>query len=64
MLDVQGTFGYDTKQSFPISIGLNNEGGMDDDELSESEYLRKSIMELYLWKDDGSSSKLTVAQAD
>jgi hypothetical protein len=45
MLDVRGTFGYDTKQSFPISIGLNNKGGMDDEEFFE--YLKKSIMKLW-----------------
>jgi hypothetical protein len=32
MLDVRGTFGFDTEQSFPVSIGLNNKGGMDDED--------------------------------
>jgi hypothetical protein len=45
MLDVRGTFGHDTEQSFPISIGLNNKGGMDDAEFFE--YLKKSIMKLW-----------------
>ena len=45
MLDVRGTFGYDKEQSFPISIGLNNKGGMDDEEFFE--YLQKSIMKLW-----------------
>ena len=29
MLDVRGTFGHKSKQSFPISFGLNSKGGMD-----------------------------------
>ena len=45
MLNVRGTFGHETEQSFPISIGLNTKGGMDDEEFSE--YLKKSIMKLY-----------------
>ena len=45
MLDVRGTFGHDTKQSFPISIGLNNKGGIDEEEFFE--YLKKSIMKLW-----------------
>jgi len=45
MINVRGTFRYDTKQSFPISIGLNNNGGMDDEEFSE--YLKNSSMRLY-----------------
>jgi len=44
-LDVQATFGHEEVQSFPISIGLNSKGGMDDDEFFE--YLQKSIMKLY-----------------
>ena len=28
MLDVQGTFGHESKQSFPVSLGLNNKGGI------------------------------------
>ena len=32
-LVVEGsTFGWGTKQEFPISFGLNSKGGMDDDE--------------------------------
>ena len=38
-------FGHEEVQSFPISIGLNSKGGMDDDEFFE--YLQKSIMKLY-----------------
>ena len=45
MLDVRGTFGFDSEQSFPVSIGLNNKGGMDDEEFFE--YLKKSIMKLW-----------------
>ena len=40
MLDIRGTFGHESKQSFPVSLGLNNKGGMDDDEFFE--YLQKS----------------------
>jgi hypothetical protein len=32
MLDVQGMFGHKSEQSFPISLGLNHKGGMDDEE--------------------------------
>jgi hypothetical protein len=45
MLDVVGTFGHDEEKQFPISFGMNNKGGMDDDEFFE--YLQKSIMKLY-----------------
>ncbi len=45
MLDVRGTFGHKSEQSFPVSLGLNNKGGMDDDEFFE--YLQKLIMKLY-----------------
>ena len=45
MLDVRGTFGHDEEQCFPISIGLNNKGGMDNEEFFE--YLKKSIMKLW-----------------
>ncbi len=45
MLDVQATFGYMEVQSFPVLIGLNSKGGMDDEEFFE--YLQKSIMKLY-----------------
>ncbi len=42
MLDVWGSFGHESEQSFPVSLGLNNKGGMDDEEFFE--YLQKSIM--------------------
>jgi hypothetical protein len=45
MLDVQGTFGHESEQSFPISLGLNHKGGMDDEEFFQ--YLKKSIMKLF-----------------
>jgi len=45
MLDVRGTFGHKSKQSFPISFGLNSKGGMDDQVFFE--YLKKSIMKLF-----------------
>jgi hypothetical protein len=45
MLNVQAAFGHEEFQSFYISLGLNNKGGMDDDEFFE--YLQKSIMKLY-----------------
>ena len=45
MLDVRGTFGHESDQSFPVLLGLNNKGGMDDDEFFE--YLQKLIMKLY-----------------
>ena len=45
MLDVKGTFGHESEQSFPISLGLNHKGGMDDEEFFE--YVKKSIMKLY-----------------
>jgi hypothetical protein len=45
MLDVRGTFGHEAEQPFPISLGLNNKGGMDDDDFFES--VQKSIMRLY-----------------
>jgi hypothetical protein len=45
MLDIRGTFGHESEQSFPISLGLNHKGGMDDQEFSE--YLKKSIMKLF-----------------
>ena len=45
MLDVWGTFGHESEQSFPISLGLNHKGGMDDEEFFE--YLKKSIMKLF-----------------
>jgi hypothetical protein len=43
MLDMRGFFGVE--QSFPVSLGLNNKGGMDDAEFFE--YVQKSIMGLY-----------------
>ena len=39
MLDVRATFGHDDEQSFSVSVGLNNKGGMDDDEFFE--YIKK-----------------------
>ena len=45
MLDVRAQFGHAEEQSFPVSIGLNNKGGMDDDEFFE--YFKNSIMSLY-----------------
>jgi hypothetical protein len=45
MLDLRGTFGHPTEQSFPVLLGLNAKGGMDDEEFSE--YLKNSIMKLY-----------------
>ncbi len=45
MLDVQSTFGHETKQLFPISIGLNNKGGMDNKEFFD--YLKKLIMKIF-----------------
>ena len=45
MLDVRGTFGHKSEQSFPISFGLNSKGGMDDQEFFE--YIKKSIMKLF-----------------
>ena len=30
MLNVQAAFGHEEIQSFPISLGLNNKGGMED----------------------------------
>jgi hypothetical protein len=32
LLDVKGIFGWRMEQEFPISIGLNSKGEMDDDE--------------------------------
>ena len=45
MLNVQAAFDHEEVQSFPILLGLNNKGGMDDVEFFE--YLQKSIMKLY-----------------
>jgi hypothetical protein len=45
MLDVRGTFGHKSEQSFPISFGLNSKGGMDDQEFFEC--LKKSNMKLF-----------------
>jgi hypothetical protein len=45
MLNVRGTFGHESKQSFPILLGLNHKGGIDDQEFFE--YLKKPIMELF-----------------
>jgi hypothetical protein len=45
MLDVRGTFGYEDNQSFPILLGINKKGGMDNNDFFE--YLKKSIMKLY-----------------
>jgi hypothetical protein len=45
LLDVKGIFGWETEQEFPISIGLNSKGGMDDDDFFE--YVKKSIMKLF-----------------
>ena len=54
MLNEQAAFGHEEIQSFPISLGLNNKGGMDDDNFFE--YLQKSIMKLYprIPNEDGS----------
>jgi hypothetical protein len=41
MLDVRGTFGHESKQSFPISLGLNHKGGMDNQEFFE--YLKAPV---------------------
>jgi hypothetical protein len=41
----KAAFGHEEIQSFPISLGLNNKGGMDDVEFFD--YLQKSIMKLY-----------------
>jgi hypothetical protein len=41
MLDVRGTFGYEDEQSFPLSLGLNKKGGMDDDDFFE--YLKNRL---------------------
>jgi hypothetical protein len=38
-------FGHEEVQAFPISLGLNNKGGMDDVEFFE--YLQNPIMKLY-----------------
>jgi hypothetical protein len=45
MLDVRGTFGHESKQSFPVSLGLNNKWGMDNEDFFE--YLQKKIMKKY-----------------
>ena len=45
LLNVKGIFGWETEQEFPISIGLNSKGGMDDDNFFE--YIKKSIMKLF-----------------
>ncbi len=45
LLDVKGIFGWRTEQEFPISIGLNSKGGMDNDEFFE--YVKKSITKLF-----------------
>ena len=45
MLNVQAVFGHEEVQSFPILLGLNNKGAMDD--VKFFEYLQKSIMKLY-----------------
>jgi hypothetical protein len=45
LLPVEGVFGWETKQEFPISFGLNSKGGMDDDEFFE--YIQKTIMKLF-----------------
>jgi hypothetical protein len=45
MLDIRGTFSYEDEQSFPILLGPNKKGGMDDDDFFE--YLKKSNMKLY-----------------
>ena len=45
MLNVRGTFGHQSEQSFPISLGLNSKGGMNGEEFFE--YIQKSIMKLY-----------------
>jgi hypothetical protein len=45
MLDVKAMFGHKEVQSFPVPVGLNNKGGMDEDEFFE--YLQKTIMKLY-----------------
>ena len=42
MLDVQAKFGHEEDQSFPISIGLNSKGGMDDDKFYE--YVQKKYL--------------------
>jgi hypothetical protein len=35
MLDVNGTFRHEAKQSFPILLSLNNKGGKDGNEFFE-----------------------------
>ena len=45
MLDVKGKFGHESEQSFPVSLGLNHKGGMDDEEFFK--YVKNSIMKLY-----------------
>jgi hypothetical protein len=42
MLNVRGFLGHAVKQLYPVSIVLNNKGGMDDAEFFE--YIQKSIM--------------------
>jgi hypothetical protein len=64
MLNVQAAFGHEEVQSFLILLGLNNKGGMDDDEFFE--YLQKSMMKLYPdaapVKESGSLSNVIAAQ--
>jgi hypothetical protein len=45
MLDVRATFKYAVKQPFPVLLGLNKKGGIDDTNFFE--YLQISIMKLY-----------------
>ena len=45
MLDVRAQFGHAEEQSFPVLIGLNSKGGMDDDEFFD--YFKNSIMSLF-----------------
>jgi hypothetical protein len=45
MLDVRAQFGHADEQSFPVLIGLNSKGGMDDDDFFD--YFKNSIMSLY-----------------
>jgi hypothetical protein len=45
MPDVKATFSHKEVQSFPLVLGLNNKGGMDEDKFFE--YLQNNITKLY-----------------
>ncbi len=45
MMPVRGTFGGDEERSWPITYGLNEKGGMDQDEFEK--YIKNSILPLY-----------------